>query len=92
MIKLNVFCREYFCMTVTRTRVTTFEFPHVLKIIPLHTAIFNENASLYFLDNVHLLKHYPIKLPQNRFDSCNCPNQAGIQISKILFALDKPKN
>ena len=62
------------------------------KIIPLHTAIFNENAILYFLDNVHLLKHYPIKLPQIYFDSFNCPNQAGIQISKFLFALGKAKS
>ena len=40
-------------------------------------------------DNVHLLKYLPIKVPRNGFDSFNCTNQTGMQISKFSFALDK---
>ena len=54
------------------------------------TGNFQRKPYFVFLDNVHLLKDYPIKLPQNCFDSFNCPNQAGTQISNFLFALDKP--
>ena len=49
-------------------------------------------AILYFWDNVRLLKHYPIKVRQNCFDSFSRPNQTGMQIFKFSFALDKWKN
>ena len=34
----------------------------------------NKNAILNSWDNVHLLKHYPIKCPQKCLDSFNCTN------------------
>ena len=36
-----------------------------IKIISSHAAVFNQNAILCFSNNVHLLKYFPIKLPQN---------------------------
>ena len=73
------------CRVAASFRATAMwkSYPHI---------VFNENAIYYFWDNVHLLKHYSIKLPQNWFDSSNCTNQTGIQISKFSFALDKFKN
>ena len=43
-----------------------------IKILPSHTVVFNENAifEIIFI----YLKQYPIKLPQNNFDSFNCVN------------------
>ena len=46
-----------------------------IKIISLHIAVFNKNAILHFWANLHLLKDYPIKLPQKWFDSFSCTNQ-----------------
>ena len=57
-----------------------------VKIISSHTVVFNKSAILRFLNNVHLLKYFPIKVPQDCFDSCNCTYQTGIQISKFSFA------
>ena len=56
-----------------------------IKIISSNTAVFKEKAISYFWDTVHLLQHYPIKLLQNLFDSFNCTNQTGIQISKLSY-------
>ena len=63
-----------------------------IKIIFSYAVVSNKNAILYFWDDVHFLKHYPIKLPQNCFDLFRCTNQTGIQISKFSFALDNQRN
>ena len=44
-----------------------------------------------FWDNVHVLKCYPMKVPQNCFNSSNYLNQTCIQGSKFLFSLGKSK-
>ena len=48
-----------------------------------HAVIFTEHDTLQFWDNIHLLKHYSVKVPQNCFNSYNCSNQAGMQIFKF---------
>ena len=39
--------------------------------------------------HVHLLIYYPMKVPQNCFNSFNCSNQTDMQVSKFRFVLDK---
>ena len=60
-----------------------------VKTERLHVVVFSKHDILHFWDNVHLFKYYPVKVPQNCFDSFNCSNQTCIQISKFSFALDK---
>ena len=43
----------------------------------------------HFWDNVHLFKYYPVKVPQNCFNSFSCSNQTNIQVSEFSFVLDK---
>ena len=54
-----------------------------VKIEWLHVVIFTEH------DLLHLLKHYPVKVTENCFNSFNCPNQTGMLVSKFPFVLDK---
>ena len=49
-----------------------------VKIVCLPVVVFTE----------HLLK-YPVKVPQNCFNSFSCSNQIGKQILRLLFVLDK---
>ena len=42
-----------------------------IKVIWLHVVVFTKHDILDFWDNVHLLKYYPVKVPQNCFDSFN---------------------
>ena len=60
-----------------------------VKIIWLHIVVFSDPDVLHFWNNVHLHKYYPVKVPQNCFNYCNCSNQVFIQISKFSFAPDK---
>ena len=59
------------------------------KIVLLHVVVFSEHDILYFWDNVHLFKYYPMKVLQNWFSSFIFANQACIQVSKFSFGLDK---
>ena len=61
------------------------------KIIPSNTLVFNKITVFYFSDSAHLLRYFPIKVPQNFFDLFNCANQTGAQISKFSFCLKKQK-
>ena len=56
------------------------------NIISLHKVIFSKNAILYFSYNFYLLKYFPIKVPENCFDSLNCTNKISMQISETFFA------
>ena len=40
-----------------------------LKTVWLNAVGFNEHDILHFWDNIHLFKYYPVKLPQNCFNS-----------------------
>ena len=40
-----------------------------VKIVWLHEVVFCEHDILHFWYNVHLFKYYPLKLPQNWFNS-----------------------
>ena len=60
-----------------------------VKTESLQVVVFSEHDVLHFWGNVNLFKHYPVKIPQNCFDSFNCSNQTCIQVSKFSFALDK---
>ena len=42
-----------------------------VKTLWLHVAVFSEHDILHFLDNVHLFKYYPVKVPQNCFNYFN---------------------
>ena len=55
-----------------------------VKTVWLHVVVFSEHDILHFLDNAHLFKYYPVKVPQNCFDSFNSSNQICIQVSKFL--------
>ena len=57
----------------------------------MYVVVFSEHDILHFRDNGHLLKYHPVKVPLNSFDSFNCSNQAGLQVSKFSFALNKYK-
>ena len=46
-----------------------------IKVVWLHVAVFSEHDVLHFWDNVHLLKYYHVKVPQNCFNYFNCSNQ-----------------
>ena len=52
-----------------------------VNVISSHTAVFNENVVLCFSDNEQLLIHSFVQI-----------KQAGMQISKFSFALDKWNN
>ena len=67
------------------------DYSHV-KIVWLNVVVFSEHDTLHFWDNVHLLKHYPVNVPQNCFNSLNCSNQTCIQVSKFLFVLHRLEN
>ena len=41
------------------------------KIVWLHVVVFTKHDFLYFWGNVHLLKYYPVKVPQNCLNSFN---------------------
>ena len=55
----------------------------------LHAVVFSKLDFLHFRDNVHLFKYYPLRVPQNCFNSSNCSNQTCIQVSKFSFVVDK---
>ena len=60
-----------------------------VKIVWLHVVVFSKHDVFLFWDNVHLSKYYPVKAPQNCFNSFNYSNQTCIQVSKFSFALDE---
>ena len=60
-----------------------------IKIVWLHIVVSSKYDILHFWDNVHLFKHYPVKVPQNCFNSFIYSNQTCIQISKFSVVLDK---
>ena len=49
-----------------------------VKIVWLHGVVFSKYI-FYFWDNVHLLKFYPVKVPQNCFNSFNYSNQTCVK-------------
>ena len=61
-----------------------------VKIVWLQVVVFSEYDTLNCC--AHLFKYYPVKVPQNCFNTFNCSNQPCIQVSKFSFALDKQKN
>ena len=63
-----------------------------MKVARQHVTVFTEHDILHLWDNIHLLKYYPVKVPQNCFNSFNCSNKTGIQYSKFWFALDREKS
>ena len=62
-----------------------------VKIAWLLVVVFSEYHIFHFWDNVHFFKHYPVKVPQNCFNSFNCSNQTCTQVSKFSFPQDKSK-
>ena len=60
-----------------------------VKAVWLHVVVFNEHDILHFWNKTHLFKLYPVKVPQNCFNSFNYLNQTCIQVSKFSLALDK---
>ena len=60
-----------------------------VKITWQYVAVFSKDDILYFWDNFHFLKYYPMKVSQNCFYSFNCSNQTLMQASKFPFALGK---
>ena len=59
-----------------------------LKIVWLHVLAFTEHDVLHFWENVHLLKYYLVKEPQNCFNYFNCSNHTSMKISELLFPVD----
>ena len=51
-----------------------------VKIVLLHVIVFIEHYFLPFWHNVHLLKYFPVKVPQNCFNYFNCLNGGRTQI------------
>ena len=49
-----------------------------VNIVWLHVVVFSEHDILRFWGNVHWFKYYPVKVPQNCFNSFNCSNQTCI--------------
>ena len=47
------------------------------------TLVFSEHDILQFCNDVHLLKYYPVKVPQNSFNFFSCSNQTDQQVSKF---------
>ena len=66
----------------------TADISHV-KIAWLQLLVFTKQDTLHFWYNVHLLKYYPVKVPQNCFNSFNSSNQTDMEVFKFSFALDK---
>ena len=66
----------------------TADISHV-KIAWLQLLVFTKQDTLHFWYNVHLLKYYPVKVPQNCFNSFNSSNQTDMKVFKFSFALDK---
>ena len=60
-----------------------------IKLVWLRIVVFIEHDILHFWDNVYLFKYYPLKVPQNSFNSFNYSNRTRIRVSKFSFALDK---
>ena len=56
------------------------------KIVWLNAVVFSGHDILFFLDNVHLFKYYPVKVHQNCFNTFNCSIQTCMQVSKFSFA------
>ena len=59
-----------------------------VKTVWLHVVVFSEHDILDFWNIVHLFKCYPVKVPQNCFDSFSCSNQTCTQVSTFSFTLD----
>ena len=57
----------------------------------LISVVSNEHVIVHFLVKILSLKQYPIKLPQNCFDSFDYFNETEMQISKFSFVLEKLK-
>ena len=62
-----------------------------VKVVWLHVVVFREHDISHFWDNVLLFEYYPVKAPQNCFDSFNYSNQTCTKVFKFLLALDKWK-
>ena len=58
----------------------------------MHEVVFTEQDILQFGDNVHLLKCYPVNVPQDCFISLYFLNQTGNQVFKFPFALKNYEN
>ena len=56
----------------------TVDDSHV-KNIWLHVVVLSEHDILHFWDNFHLFKYYPMKVPQNCFNSFSYSNQTWIK-------------
>ena len=63
-----------------------------VKIVWLHVVAFSEHDILYFCDNVHLLKYYPVKSPQNCFKVGLSPSKNICVICFIVNPLRTMKN
>ena len=60
------------------------DYSHI-KIVHLHIVVFSEHDILQFWGNVHVFKHYPIKVTQNCFNFFIYPNQTFMQVSNFCF-------
>ena len=57
--------------------------------VKIDEVVFSKHDIWHFSDNVHLFKYYPVKVPQNCFNSLNHSDQSCIKVFKFLLALDK---
>ena len=64
---------------------------YIHKNYMLISVVSNEHVIVHFWVKILSLKQYPTKLPQNCFDSFDCFNETGRQISKFSFVLEKLK-
>ena len=64
---------------------------HVI-VVWLDVVVFNKHDISYFWNNVHLFKYYPVKIPQNCFNSFNYLNQTCNQVFKFSAALTEWQN
>ena len=60
-----------------------------VKFVWLREVVLSEHDNLHFGENMHLFKHYPVKITQNSFISSTYLNQTCVQVSQLSCALDK---
>ena len=56
----------------------SFQATGIQKLIWLHKVVFNKQDILNFGDITRLLKHYPMKVSRNYFNSFTCVNKIGM--------------
>ena len=64
----------------------------MLYLIKKEIFLMRIEASLFCVTGINCWAQkfpIPVKIPLNCFNSFNCSNQTGIEVSEFLFALDK---